>query len=373
MRTHKIYMAVIFTAACVLTGQAVFAQKNMGQAVRRLANSAAEKAALSDMFKGSSIIKQSVQKASSMKLEPVVGASSKKPDFERYSSKAAAFSALSEKDVKLVSAALEKAHNAAHASYTVDTRVFLTDKFRSHFSANEGNPVVFINISRGSSVGAVELFDKLGNVMTNRRMYIQTEEGGMVALFRSYEAELNPNIQNIMEGFAASGKYNFVQAVNLQTNSMYLFAGKGKKGFHPMSEEDKVEFARVLGRDTQMGRIFRPLTPEAKANAVRFMQHHVLENDPSAAMVVLENRAIQQLASQFPVRHAVLVKITTPFSTREITNTVWNRFSGNNLNWEQQVFFQNGAFGDDVLLQTASPELRQILKYDYRMIVHTSR
>lgn len=364
---------MIFAAACLVTGQAAFAQKNLGQAVRRLANSQTERAALSDMFKASKTLKESVKKAASVELEPAAFSASKNIDFEKYSSKAAAFSALSEKDTKLISSAVDRARDTALLSYTVDTRVFLTDGFRAHFSSNKGNPVVFLNISRASSVGVLELFDKLGKDMINRRMYIQTEEGGLVALFKNYEPELNTQMDQMMRGFAASGKYNFVQAVNLETKQMYMFSSKGNTSYHAMSDKDFQALSRLLGRDTQPGRFFRPLTPAAKTNAIRFMQHHVLANDPSAAMVVIAERDIQKLAAQFPVRQAVLVKITTPFATQELTNAIWNRFGGENLSWEQEVFFENGDFGDDILLQTAVPELRQILKYDYRMIVHTSR
>lgn len=373
MKKQNICVAMIFAAACLVTGQAAFAQKNLGQAVRRLANSQTERAALSDMFKASKTLKESVKKAASVELEPAAFSASKKVDFEKYSSKAAAFSALSEKDTKLISSAVDRARDTALLSYTVDTRVFLTDGFRAHFSSNKGNPVVFVNISRASSVGVLELFDKLGKDMINRRMYIQTEEGGLVALFENYEPELNTHMEQIMRGFAASGKYNFVQAVNLKTKQMYMFSSKGNTSYHAMSDKDFQELSRLLGRDTQPGRFFRPLTPAAKTNAIRFMQHHVLANDPSAAMVVIAERDIQKLAAQFPVRQAVLVKITTPFATQELTNAIWNRFGGENLSWEQEVFFENGDFGDDILLQTAVPELRQILKYDYRMIVHTSR
>ena len=372
MKKQNIYVAMIFAAACLVTGPAAFAQKNVGLALRRLANSPAERSALADMFKASKTLKESVKKASSVKLEPIALSASRKADLKRFSSKAAAFT-LSEEGSKNISVAVEDARKAAASTYQVDTRVFLTDKFHSHFSATEGNPVVFLNISRGSSVGAFELFEKLGNTMINRRMYIQTEEGGLIALFKNYEDSLNPKMEKIMRGFAASGKYNFVQAVNLQTNASYLFSSKGKDAYHTMSEQDLAQLSQLLGRDSQPGRTFRPLTPAAKTNAIRFMQHHVFANDPSAAMVVIAESDIQKLAAQFPVRHAVLVKITTPFATKELTNAIWNRFGAENLNWEQSVFFQNGDFGDDLLLQTAVPELRQILKYDYRMIVHSSR
>ena len=373
MKKHNVYVAMIFAAACLVTGPAAFAQKNVGQALRRLANSPAERNALSDMFKASKTLKESVKKASSVELEPIALSASRKADLKRFSSKAAAFSALSEEGSKNISVAVEDARKAAASTYQVDTRVFLTDKFHSHFSATEGNPVVFLNISRGSSVGAFELFEKLGNTMINRRMYIKTEEGGLIALFKNYEDGLNPEMEKIMRGFAASGKYNFVQAVNLRSNASYMFAANGKEAYHTMSEQDLAQLSQLLGRDSQPGRTFRPLTPAAKTKAILFMQHHVLANDPSAAMVVIAESDIQKLAAQFPVRHAVLVKITTPFATKELTNAIWNRFGAENLNWEQSVFFQNGDFGDDLLLQTAVPELRQILKYDYRMIVHSAR
>lgn len=146
-------------------------------------------------------------------------------------------------------------------------------------------------------------------------MYIQTQEGGLVVLFKNYSKELNADLEELMKAFALSGKYNFVQAANLRTNMLYLFSSNGKKAIHPMTETGLVEFSRVLGRDMQPGRTFRPLTPAAKLKAVRFMQHNVLANDPSAAMVVLENRGVVKLAGQFPVRQAVLVKVTTPFAT----------------------------------------------------------
>ncbi len=355
MKRQNLYIAVIFAAVCLLAGQAAFAQKNLGRAVRRLANSKAEQTALADMFKASSVVKNSSKKAG------------------KNLSKAAAFVEENPEVLNAINKALTKSQGELLSSYKVDTRVFLTDKFRAHFSASEGNPIVFLNISHGSSLGAMELFNKLGNVMNNRRMYIQTQEGGLVVLFKNYSKELNADLEELMKAFALSGKYNFVQAANLRTNMLYLFSSNGKKAIHPMTETDLVEFSRVLGRDMQPGRTFRPLTPAAKLKAIRFMQHNVLANDPSAAMVVLENRGVVKLAGQFPVRQAVLVKVTTPFVTQDLTNTIWNRASGDNLNWEQQVFFQNGDFGDDLLLQTAVDNLFQALKYNYRLIVHSSR
>lgn len=70
MKRQNLYIAVIFAAVCLLAGQAAFAQKNLGRAVRRLANSKAEQTALADMFKASSVVKNSSKKAGKIFLKP---------------------------------------------------------------------------------------------------------------------------------------------------------------------------------------------------------------------------------------------------------------------------------------------------------------
>lgn len=362
---------LMLTAAGLVLGQAAFAQRNLGPAVRRLANSQAERSALSDMFKASKTLKESVKKASSVELEPIALSASRKADLKRFSSKVAAFSALSKEGSKNISVAVEDARKAAASIYQVDTRVFLTQPFRAHFSNDKANPVVFMNISADSSFGALELFNKLGNIMVNRRMYVQTEEGGLVALFKDFQPAAGKDA--MFKQLASSGKFKYVEAVNLRNNTLQSFLANGASSVRNLDEQALQELSRTLGTGQQALAIRRAASSEAQANALRLMHKTVLQEDPSAAMVMLTADDVQAVSAQFGPLQKVLVSVVTPFSARQGIQGLWNRFSTGNLSWEKKVFFQNGAYGDDLLLQTAVEPLRPILKYDYRLIVHSAR
>lgn len=364
-------MMLMLVAAGLVLNQAAFAQKNLGPAIRRLANSQAERSALSNMFKASKTLEESVKKASSVELEPIALSASRKADLKRFSSKAAAFSALSKEGFKNIYVAVEDARKAAASAYQVDTRVFLTKPFRAHFSNEKANPVVFMNIGAESSLGALELFDKLGNIMINRRMYVQTEEGGLVALFKDFQSAAGKDA--MFEQLACSGKFKYVAAVNLRNNTLQSFLPNGTSSVRNLDENGLKELSQMLGADKQILAARQGVSRLYRLEGIGQLRQTVLQVDPSAAMVVITADGAQELAAQVGPGQKVLVAVTTPFDQQQQINSLWNRFSAQNLSWEQNVFFQNGAYGDDLLLQTAVEPLRHILKYDYRLIVHTAK